>query len=152
MCRRFVGPAVYRWSVFDKSGEITAAYVGQAEHLVRRLQGYISPRPSQQTNIRIRKLLDAAVKQGFSVRFEVVVFEDFIINNHAYGFEWLNDPFRRKVIENLAVLEHYGLNCEIWNIGKNIVQKRLESATSPKQFRNRFNALFKNSARAAAKS
>jgi hypothetical protein len=123
--RRYAGPGVYRWAVY--SGEVLeAVYIGEAEDLLRRLQHYLYPGKTQVTNLRIKAMLEKYLAGGHKVSFQFLRFDQFVINRHAFGCSHLSDPFARKVIENLAILESFHWDCEVLNKGKNVIQKKID--------------------------
>ena len=124
--RRYAGPGVYRWAIFDSLGKLQACYIGEAEDLARRLHHYVRPGKSQQTNLRLNAFLHQAQTNGLDVQFQLIMFGDFVINSCGFGSGKLSDPFARKVVENLAILESFTLNCDVLNKGMNVVQKQVE--------------------------
>lgn len=127
--RRYAAPGVYRWAVFVGE-ELEAVYVGEAEDILRRLRHYLSPGETQLTNIRLKQYLEGCVSRGRKVSFQFLEFEEFFINRDAFACSQLSDPFARKVIENLAILETFHLDCEVLNKGKNVIQKKVEAFSS----------------------
>jgi len=57
MKRRYKYPAIYRWSVFKKKPEDEKLiYIGEAQELCpQRINGYLNPDLSKQTNKRIKE-------------------------------------------------------------------------------------------------
>ena len=67
-------PAVYRWRVLDKAtGKILAIYVGEGELLGRRINHYITPGPSQKTNLRNNADFTAYMGAGHHVELDILV-------------------------------------------------------------------------------
>ena len=123
--RRYATPGVYRWAVFVGE-ELEAVYVGEAEDLLRRLRHYLSPGETQLTNIRLKQYLEHCISKGRKVSLQFLEFEEFFINRDAFVCSQLSDPFVRKAIENLAILETFHLDCEVLNKGKNVIKKKAE--------------------------
>ena len=138
----YLRPAVYRWAVYSPDGEERsanikptprAAYVGEAENLGARFQGYLRPCPSQQTNKRIKEYLDSALGKGSIIQFEVLKFEDFVIRTHhgkpeRVSVTNLQVEYIRKMMENFALAIQDRVNCEILNRVLNPIERRRQKA------------------------
>jgi hypothetical protein len=122
--RAYSGPRVYRWAVFE-SDVLTAADVGEAEDLCRRLGGYLNPGAQQRTNIRIKHCLDEKKLAGATIRLQMLEFDDFRINGLAFSCDSLTNPYTRKCLENLAVALHTS-DCTLLNRGTDLIDKALK--------------------------
>jgi hypothetical protein len=119
-------PGVYRWAIFRNDGTLEAVYVGEAEDLKRRLGDYLNP-GNRHTAFRVNALLQDYQAQGLKIRLQSLLFDDFVIN--ACGFECgnLSDPFARRAVENLAILDAFQLKCKVLNKGTDVIRKGIES-------------------------
>lgn len=124
--QRYCKPGVYRWAVFAADGVLKAVYVGEAEDIRRRLKDYLHP-GNRKTALRIEAFLRACQAADLQVRFQTVFFDDFAINRSEFKCAKLSDPFARKVVENLAVLQASGSNCQVLNKGIDAIQKKFET-------------------------
>jgi hypothetical protein len=135
--------AVYRWGFFkarrNSDPEITqsphAAYIGETENLARRLRGYLHPGPSQTTNKRLKAYLDEQLTLGTRIVLSILRFQAFhiIIDREKSDARLvaefgLGNPHIRKMMENLAVIVHDPVHCEILNKSLNPIERRLERA------------------------
>ncbi len=125
--KRYRIPAVYRWVVLNHDGSLEATYIGEAENVERRLKHYLKPGDSQYTNLRIKATLEEYQSQGKDIRFQLVTFENFVINACNFGNDRLSDPFVRAVVENLVVLEAFQTGCKVLNKGTDVARKKVES-------------------------
>ena len=105
MKRLYKGPAVYRWNIYRNSpADLKLLYVGQAKQLCpHRIQGYLTPGPSQKTNQRIHEKLRAYLEQGLRIRLEVLRFVDLTIGDFALTTEDMLDKHIRLLIEGLLI-------------------------------------------------
>lgn len=109
---------------------LTAAYVGEAENICRRLGGYLNPGSSQKTNVRIKAFLDERRTAGVTIRFEVLEFGNFVINGLEINRDRLTNPYVRKLIENLAIALHRSERCVLLNSGTDVVEKAIDRIAS----------------------
>ena len=124
--RRYNSSGVYRWGIFRSDGTLEAVYIGEAEDIKRRLGDYLSP-GTRKTAARVRALLKDYQAQGMEVRFQIVVFDDFAVNSCNFNCCNLTDPFARKAIENLVILEALHRGYKVLNKGIDALDKKVES-------------------------
>jgi hypothetical protein len=116
MKARYKEPAIYRWSVFKESfEECNTVYIGESTELIRRINGYLKPGISQQTNIRMNALFTEYIDKGFSIYIELMRIESLIINNKSYSQDDLNNKYMRRLIENFLIVDHLSNNYTILN-------------------------------------
>jgi hypothetical protein len=101
--KQYNKPAVYRWLI-ERNGK-SSIYIGETENLGRRLQHYLKPGPSQKTNKRVREFLDTEIVQGACIKFDVLIFESFVINRRVYSPESLWEKEVRCFLENLLITQ-----------------------------------------------
>jgi|GEM_PF-2233891 len=113
-------PALYRWVFRGQSGVISAAYIGEAENLAQRVQGYIWPGRTQQTNLRMKDEFLKHMSSGGAVELQILRFEPFGINNvNVFHESQLGNPYIRKMMENFLLADHdrYTANSRtVWRI------------------------------------
>ena len=66
-------PSIYRWDVYEQMPEDKKQiYIGEAQILCpQRIQGYLTPGPSQQINKRMKEKFQGFLKDGLKIRLEV---------------------------------------------------------------------------------
>ena len=126
---RFSKPAVYRWLFKRADGCPSAAYIGEAENLAQRIQGYHWPGQSQQTNLRMKADFQEHIESGGTVELQVLVFEPFAINNvNVHNESQLGDAYIRKMMENFLLADHDSVACELRNAKSNSIERRLRKS------------------------
>ena len=98
---KYGGPAIYRWVA--ERDQRKSIYIGETENLARRLTHYLNPGPRQPTNKRMRDFLGQELDLGAKVSFEVLEFDPFSINGHAYSMAGLGSKEVRCLLENLLL-------------------------------------------------
>ncbi|HEY5177832.1 MAG TPA: hypothetical protein VII95_19945 [Terriglobales bacterium] len=118
-------PALYRWVFRGQSGVISAAYIGEAENLAQRVQGYIWPGRTQQTNLRMKDEFLKHMSSGGAVELQILRFEPFGINNvNVFHESQLGNPYIRKMMENFLLADHDPVHCELKNCVANPIERR----------------------------
>jgi len=98
-------PAVYRWIILKQaSADIQRLYIGEAEHLPRRIYGYLHPGPSQRTNQRLKSEFEKEITTGNVIFLEVLNFTPFTIENITISQEDLHNKMVRRFLENLCTM------------------------------------------------
>ena len=123
MKRSYSYALVYRWATY-RGNRLAAVYVGEAENLITRINGYRSPGVSQITNKRIQSFIKYEQVNRNQVFLEVLDFEPFKLFRTLVKNP-LSDPYVRKTMENIAILSHDPANCQIWNLAGNPIERRL---------------------------
>lgn len=128
----YTGPAVYRWRIHPgQDGGRQAVYVGETENLAQRVQGYRTPTKNPKyTDRRLKVIFDEATKIGKHVFLDIADFEPFELNGVLITRGFLDDKFKRCLIENLCI-------CTLENQGCQSLNRRLEPASAAeKRFRS----------------
>ena len=73
------------------------AYVGEASNLARRVGQYLNPGSRQQTNLRMRKLMDALLMAGMHVQLDVLRIERLRVNGADAPAEALTNRDLRRL-------------------------------------------------------
>lgn len=103
--RTYAGPAVYRWRVRPgPEGQAELRYIGETENLPRRLYHYLKPGPSQQTNLRIHRILKRAVQCRARIRIEILNIASCAIDEWSLDTVNLADASLRRCLEELLVV------------------------------------------------
>ena len=99
-------PAIYRWNIFKKEPEDERLiYIGNTQELCPdRINGYIKPGPSQQTNKRINEELQGYIKIGFKIKLEFLLFDNIKIEDFNLTQSNLQDKYVRLFIEALMII------------------------------------------------
>jgi len=124
--RRYRTPAVYRWAILGRDGTLESVYVGEAEDLRRRLGDYLRT-GNRKTALRVSAFLRERLKDHRQILFQTVVFETFAVNLSHFDCSKLSDPFARKVVENLAILESLQSHCKLLNKGIDATHKKIQA-------------------------
>jgi hypothetical protein len=103
-------PAIYRWGFFKES-VLRKASIGETENLKRRVRGYISPGPSQETNKRINAEFEKASRACLKVRLDVLRIQTIHVNRVIICNGNLTDPFVRKMMENFILADFDVVHC-----------------------------------------
>lgn len=118
-------PGVYRWAFDGPAGKLESAYIGEAQDLVDRWKGFRKPGPSQVTNKRVHALLQEALLKGYGIRLETLSFPQLKIQGVRLSPPDLRNPYARKLMENLAILDHIRLQVRVLNLAGNATERRI---------------------------
>ena len=72
--------AIYRWGFF-MNGVLRRAYFGETENLARRIPEHLRLKSCKEPSVRIRDEIEAAIKDGFDVKLEILTTQPLQINN-----------------------------------------------------------------------
>ncbi len=122
MRRTYDRPAIYCWRV-EKPGKPSAMYIGETEHVVRRLRAFLKPGPVLETNLRMQQYLMAAMEDQGDVLLKVLSFPPFVVNGFEVTMERLGNPHVRKLVEHIAVLTEIAQGSVVLNRGKDLKDK-----------------------------
>ena len=96
-------PAIYRFALTLAS--VQQQYIGETENLARRLQHYRTPGPSQQTNIRINEVFQAALAAQAHIDIFIITANDaWIESNGERRPADLSSKAVRRLLENAAII------------------------------------------------
>ena len=106
MRQTYKHPAIYRWNIFKKEpDDEKIIYIGEAQKLCpQRINGYLNPGPSQQTNKRIKEKFQGYLDEIFKIGLEILRFDNIKIENFAVTHNDLNDKHVRRFVEELMVI------------------------------------------------
>ncbi len=95
-------PGIYRFTI---TTSVEKTYIGETDNLRRRMQHYRSPGPSQQTNVRLNRIIQEALKTGGSVWLSIITAKAHLVSatiKRQLGFEKKSE---RVLLEHAALLE-----------------------------------------------
>ena len=118
MRKTYNHPAIYRWNIFrNEPDDEKLIYIGEAQELCpQRINGYLNPGPSQQTNKRIKEKLQGYLDKGFKIGLEILRFDNIKIENFALTNNDLNDKHVRRFVEELMVIIYKQKGFQILNL------------------------------------
>ena len=118
MREKYKQPAIYRWDIFRKQREDEKLiYIGEAQELCpQRINGYLNPGPSQQTNNRIKKKFQYYVRKGFKIGLEILQFDKIKIEDFIFTNNHLSDKHIRRFVEELMIIIYQQKGFEILNL------------------------------------
>jgi hypothetical protein len=90
-------------------------YVGEADILCRRIGNYLTPGPSQKTNIRLHNLFKGLVNRGCRIRLEILEFLPFYLGDIEIDTTDLHSKLIRRFIEHMLAAYYSKLGYELIN-------------------------------------
>ena len=103
MKQKYKKPVIYRWTIDRGDGE-KLFYIGEAVRFCPdRLNGYLSPGPDQQTNIRLNRLFQESIENGASVKLEILKLSGAFVNDLDLQEKELAKQDIPRLIEKLLV-------------------------------------------------
>lgn len=110
--------AIYRWDVYEQIPEDKKQiYIGEAKVLCpQRLQGYLTPGPSQITNKRMKKKFQSLFRDGQKIRLEIIRLENSSIGNIPLIPSQLSNKYMRHCIEALLVVNYINKGYTLLNL------------------------------------
>ncbi|HET7034295.1 MAG TPA: hypothetical protein VFI42_01305 [Thermomicrobiaceae bacterium] len=93
---------VYRLTLLDAAGNRTGVCVGEAARFQPRFQNYQTPGPSQATNLRMNSILSDTLRQGGTVRVEIITEAQAKIGEEPLPSLGLTQKARRRLVERAA--------------------------------------------------
>jgi hypothetical protein len=130
--------AVYRWAIWptnaaNQSSHPCAHYVGETENLRERVGEYLHPRKNKpSTEQRVTERLDEELARRRRIELHTLWFEPFQLiisgaNPIICSTDELDDPFIRKMMENLAILARPS-GCELLNLVIDPISRKARTA------------------------
>lgn len=118
MKRSYRSPAIYQWNIFRiEPNDEKLIYIGEAQELCpQRINGYLNPGPSQQTNKRIKEEFQDYLKNGFKIGLEILLFDDINIEDFALTQRDLQDKHIRRFVEELMIIIYKRKKFKILNL------------------------------------
>ncbi|MBI3896356.1 MAG: hypothetical protein HY313_10555 [Acidobacteria bacterium] len=122
-----IGPGLYRWILHDHNGGCQFL-VGEADNLRRRVRDYL--KSTEKRHVRIRRAFQGTLDSGGRIVLEILRFKPFMINGIAFSEDRLQDPFTRRLLENLccALLQQQGFDLLNETFEKRETKKRVKDA------------------------
>lgn len=108
MKKKYKKPAIYRWNIYKHTpDDQKLIYVGETELLCpRRIKGYLSPGPTQQTNKRLMKIFGDYIKTGLKISLEVLNIQFTTMNKIPIVEQDLSNKYTRRLIEAALVVKY----------------------------------------------
>jgi hypothetical protein len=103
LVKEYSNPAVYRWRIIDSEGN-EFYYIGETQDLLKRINGYLNPGPSQQTNKRIKASFLENIEVRNKIFLDVLRINQFVLNEVTFSPRNLKDKFFRKMIESMMIV------------------------------------------------
>jgi len=106
MRQEYKKPAIYRWNIFRyKPGDKKLIYIGEAKELCpQRINGYLNPGPTQQTNKRMKEIFQSYLNEGLKIGLEILNFEKILIDSSVFTRDNLHNKHFRRLIEELMII------------------------------------------------
>lgn len=112
MKQKYRKPVIYRWTIEHFDGE-RSFYIGEAvKFCPDRLNGYLAPGPTQQTNLRLNRLFHEGIENGACLKLEILKLPGAFVNDLDLHEKDLARQDIRRLIEKLltALYRHQGLD------------------------------------------
>jgi len=117
MRKNYRKPAIYRWTIEHIEDGDSLFYIGEAVKLCPdRLSGYLSPGPTQQTNIRLNQLFHESIYNGATIKLEILKFTGSFVNDLRLGEKDLARQDIRRLIERLLVTLYRSQGLDLLNL------------------------------------
>jgi hypothetical protein len=116
--------------VFRNKTEPYLCYIGETDNLFRRVGNYLHAHSSQGQVFRVVGHFKKEVAEGAIVELQVLRFETFFINGEWIEPSRLSDPARRKLMENMAIILHDSVRCQLLNEDMSRMGRRVKIARS----------------------
>ena len=82
----------------------------------QRINGYLNPGPSQQTNKRIKGKFQTYLDKGFKIRLEILQFDNIKIEDFTFIDNDLKDKHIRRFLEELMIIIYGQKGYKILNL------------------------------------
>lgn len=117
MKQQYKKPAIYKWNIYKHSpDDQKKIYIGEATILCpSRIQGYLTPGPSQHTNIRMKNIFSEFINQGLKIRLEVLNLQHSTIGKIPVTQEDLSSKYVRRYIEAIMITHYQNKNYTLLN-------------------------------------
>jgi hypothetical protein len=121
---------VYRWAIYrtaSTDAELLEQYIGETAILSERLKDYLTG-AGVSTDRRVKEVLDDRLSGGARIELQTLEFNPFDIPTRASSvpistFE-MPDEFKRKMMENLAILV-FEKDCRLLNRRTDSISKKI---------------------------
>ncbi len=110
--------AIYRWDIYEQMPEDKKQiYIGEAQVLCpQRLQGYLAPGPSQQTNKRMKERFQSLLKDGLKIRLEVLRLDGSFLGKIPLTASELSNKYVRHWIEAILITNYTNKGYSLLNL------------------------------------
>lgn len=100
MRAKYKEPAVFRWNIYQKTaGDKKLFHLGESQELCpRRLYGYISPGPTQQTNKKVKTMLEGHRRDGLNAGLDICLIHELKLGGDVLGRQALGDRYIRQLV------------------------------------------------------
>ncbi len=116
MKRKYRRPAIYRWTI-DRADNEKSFYIGEAVRFCPdRLNGYLSPGPTQKTNIRLNRFFLESIGSGASLKLEILKMSGAFVNDLDLQEKDLAQQDTRRLIEKLLVTFYRNQGLDLLNL------------------------------------
>jgi len=118
MKQQYKKPAIYKWNVYKHSpDDQKRIYIGEAAILCpSRIQGYLTPGPSQHTNIRMKTMFNEFINQGLTIRLEALNLQHSTLGKIPLLPEDLSSKHTRCYIESLLITHYHNKGYTLLNL------------------------------------
>lgn len=118
MKRLYKKPLIYRWIVEHKdTDDEMLMYIGEAARLCPdRLSGYITPGPTQRTNLRLNQQFHECMTHGGRIKLEILKMTGAFVNDLDLTEKDLSRQDIRRLIERLLVTLYRSQGVNLLNL------------------------------------
>lgn len=118
MKQQYKKPAIYKWNIYKHSpDDQKRIYIGEAAILCpSRIQGYLTPGPSQHTNIRMKTMFSEFINQGLKIRLEVLNLQHSTLGKTPILPEDLSNKHTRRYIEAILITHYQNRGYTLLNL------------------------------------
>jgi len=113
MRQKYRKAAVYRWKVMRPHyDDKPRFYIGESQRLCpERINGYLEPKPSQDTNKRVNRFFTECLASGHIVFLDILTLKGSFLNDMTFTDEDIERQDVRRLIERLlvALYRHHGV-------------------------------------------
>ncbi len=108
MKTRYREPAIYRWDICKNVPEDKKlVYIGETQELCPgRVNGYLNPGSSQQTNRRIKADFESYLMEGLKLRLDICSLDKISVGDSVFTRENISDKHIRRMIEEALIVHH----------------------------------------------
>ena len=116
MKQKYGKPVIYRWTI-DRGENAKSFYIGETvKFCPDRLSDYLSPGPSQQTNIRLNQYFQEGVENGANLKLEILKMSGAFVNDLDLQDKDLKHQDIRRLIEKLLVTLYRNQGLDLLNL------------------------------------
>lgn len=118
MKQQYRKSAIYKWNIYKHTpDDIKNIYIGEAAILCpNRIQGYLTPGPSQYTNIRLKKLFNEFVNRKLKIKLEVLNLQYSTLGKTPILPEDLSNKYTRRYLEAIFITYYSNKGYKLLNL------------------------------------